>query len=87
MEALDDGAVDGEAGTPEFPAVRAGDQAVLDKREDLELLAHLASVTFADRFCRPFEQLGIPSWAVVQRICRNETARFRAIPAGIFKID
>src|SRR5690349_15487022 len=71
IEALNNGAVDGEARAPEFPAVRAGDEAVLDEGEDLELLAHLASVAFADCVCRPFEQLGIPRRAVVQSIRWN----------------
>jgi hypothetical protein len=41
--------------------------------EDLEFFTHLASVALIDRILCPFEQLGIPGGAVIQRIGRYST--------------
>jgi len=57
-------------GATEPAATRAGNQAILGKGQDLELLAHLASIALIDRVCSPFEQLRIPCRTVIQRIRR-----------------
>src|SRR5260370_41447140 len=67
VEALDNWAVDGETGTPKGYSTRPGDQAVLHKGKDLELFAHLAAEAGVDCVLCPFEELGVPSRAVIQR--------------------
>ena len=73
VEALDNWAVDGETGTPKGYSTRPGDQAVLHKGKDLELFAHLAAEAVVDCVLCPFEELGVPSRAVIQRDRRDST--------------
>src|SRR6266436_2283182 len=73
VEALSNWAVDGEPGAPKWCPTRAGDQAVLHEGENLELLARLAAKAVVDCVLCPLKQLGVPSWAVIQRDRRDST--------------
>ena len=55
VEPLDYGAIDGEAGASELAAAGAGNQAVLDKCQDLKFFAQLASEALSDGVLSPFE--------------------------------
>ena len=70
VEPLNDCAVNGEAGTSEWTAVRTRDQAIVYEGKDLEFFTNLTSVALADRILRPLKQLGVPRRAVIQRIRR-----------------
>src|ERR1700719_3697187 len=73
VQALSNRAVDGEAGTPKWCSTRPGDQAVLHEGKNLELFAHLTAETVLDCVFCPLKQLGVPSWAVIQRDRRDST--------------
>src|ERR1700745_1915751 len=60
IKALDDWAVDREAGTPEGFTIWPCDQTVLYEGENLELLPQLSAEPLVDRVLGPFEQLRIP---------------------------
>src|SRR5580704_9800811 len=73
VQPLSDRAVDGEAGAPKWYSARAGDQAVLHEGKNLELFAYLATEAVVDCVLCPFEELGVPSRAVIQRDRWNST--------------
>src|ERR1700739_4690805 len=69
--------------TPKRFTTRTGKQTILHERQDIEFLAQLPSKSFIDRLLRPFEQIGIPDRAVIQRECRGSTNHvFWAIDFG-----
>ena len=67
VETLSNWAVDGEARTPKWRSTRAGNQAVLNEGENLELFAHLTTEAIIDCVFCPLKELGVPSRAVIQR--------------------
>jgi len=73
VQALSDRAVDGETGAPKWYSARAGDQAVLHEGKNLELFAHLAAEAVVDCVLCPFEELGVPSRAVIKSDRWNST--------------
>jgi hypothetical protein len=70
---LDYRTIDRETGTSEFAAARSGNEAILYESQDLELFADLPSITFGNGVLSPFEQLGIPRWAVIESKCRDSS--------------
>src|SRR5260370_10933659 len=66
VQALNDRAVDGEAGTPKCFSARPSDQTVLHEGEDLKLFTYLSPEPLVDGILGPFEQLGIPVRAVIE---------------------
>src|SRR5690349_2655236 len=73
IEPLNDGTVDGKTRTAECFTTRARDEFVLHESENLELLAHLTPEPLVDGIGGPFEQLGIPVRAVIERDGWNPT--------------
>src|SRR5258707_6663350 len=67
VEALNDRAVDSEAGTLKCCAIWPSDQTVLHESENLELFTHLSAEPLVDSILGPFEQLCIPVRAVIKR--------------------
>src|SRR4029077_433476 len=67
IQTLDDRAVDREARAPKRRSTWPSDQLVLNKGENLELLAHLSPEPLVDGILGPFEQLRIPVRAVIER--------------------
>ena len=63
---MDDRAVIDHTDTAESRAVRPGQQAILHVSQDLELLAQLLAEALLDRGRRPFEQVDVPSRAIVE---------------------
>src|SRR5258708_1404135 len=59
--------VDGEAGTLKCFTTWPSDQTVLNEGENLELFTHLTPEPLVDGMLGPFEQLGIPVGAVIER--------------------
>src|ERR1700740_2959143 len=67
VQALSDRAVDGEAGTLKCFTIWPSDQTVLHEGENLELFTYLTPEPLVDGILGPFEQLGIPVRAVIER--------------------
>ncbi len=67
IQALNDRAVDREAGAPKCCSTWPSDQTVLHEGENLELFTHLSPESLVDSILGPFEQLCIPIRAVIER--------------------
>src|SRR5882724_1677434 len=67
VEALNDRTIDGEARAPEGFTTWTGDQAILHEGENLELFTYLTPEALVDGVLGPFEQLGVPVRAVIER--------------------
>ena len=66
VKAFDDRAVIDHPDTTESRALRPGQQAILHVSQNLELLAQLLAEALLDRGRRPFEDIDVPSRAVVE---------------------
>ena len=55
IEPLNNRTINRETGASELTAAWAGNQAILDERQDLEFFSHLASKALADGVWCPFE--------------------------------